>query len=154
MNECYPSRMLNILIPLKGCRVTALISKQEEMWHFKGITFLQHWSASLTLLSPGGHASDSDDMLAGGQDGISFVNPIGEIFLHPLAGTMDFYFFLLVLFFLLFFPFSISSFLLPFLLPFPFMHFIQAYFTLQASSLAVVIVLKLYCSETFSLSIS
>uniref|UniRef100_A0A493U2U4 receptor protein-tyrosine kinase n=1 Tax=Anas platyrhynchos platyrhynchos TaxID=8840 RepID=A0A493U2U4_ANAPP len=33
----------------------------------------------------GGHASDSDDMLAGGQDGISFVNPIGEIFLHPLA---------------------------------------------------------------------
>uniref|UniRef100_A0A8B9DV44 Tyrosine-protein kinase receptor n=1 Tax=Anser cygnoides TaxID=8845 RepID=A0A8B9DV44_ANSCY len=33
----------------------------------------------------GGHASDNDDMLAGGQDGISFVNPIGEIFLHPLA---------------------------------------------------------------------
>ncbi|XP_041316025.1 leukocyte tyrosine kinase receptor [Pyrgilauda ruficollis] len=33
----------------------------------------------------GGHASDSDDLTAGGQDGISFVNPIGEIFLHPLA---------------------------------------------------------------------
>ncbi|XP_037993377.1 leukocyte tyrosine kinase receptor isoform X1 [Motacilla alba alba] len=33
----------------------------------------------------GGHASDSDDITAGGQDGISFVNPIGEIFLHPLA---------------------------------------------------------------------
>lgn len=82
-------------------------------------------------------------MLAGGQDGISFVNPIGEIFLHPLAGTMHFYFFLLVLFFLLFLPFSISSFLLPLLLPFPFMHFMQAYFTLQASSSAVVIVLNL-----------
>uniref|UniRef100_A0A663EDM2 receptor protein-tyrosine kinase n=1 Tax=Aquila chrysaetos chrysaetos TaxID=223781 RepID=A0A663EDM2_AQUCH len=33
----------------------------------------------------GGHASDNDDITAGGQDGISFVNPIGEIFLHPLA---------------------------------------------------------------------
>ncbi|XP_064514145.1 leukocyte tyrosine kinase receptor [Pseudopipra pipra] len=33
----------------------------------------------------GGHASDKDDITAGGQDGISFVNPIGEIFLHPLA---------------------------------------------------------------------
>uniref|UniRef100_A0A8C3DHY8 Tyrosine-protein kinase receptor n=1 Tax=Corvus moneduloides TaxID=1196302 RepID=A0A8C3DHY8_CORMO len=33
----------------------------------------------------GGHASDTDDITAGGQDGISFVNPIGEIFLHPLA---------------------------------------------------------------------
>uniref|UniRef100_A0A8C8ASE1 Tyrosine-protein kinase receptor n=1 Tax=Otus sunia TaxID=257818 RepID=A0A8C8ASE1_9STRI len=33
----------------------------------------------------GGHASINDDITAGGQDGISFVNPIGEIFLHPLA---------------------------------------------------------------------
>ncbi|NXM72898.1 ALK kinase, partial [Serilophus lunatus] len=33
----------------------------------------------------GGHASANDDITAGGQDGISFVNPIGEIFLHPLA---------------------------------------------------------------------
>uniref|UniRef100_A0A8C3U470 Tyrosine-protein kinase receptor n=1 Tax=Catharus ustulatus TaxID=91951 RepID=A0A8C3U470_CATUS len=35
----------------------------------------------------GGHASESDDITAGGQDGISFVNPIGEIFLHPLAAV-------------------------------------------------------------------
>ncbi|OXB82280.1 UNVERIFIED_CONTAM: hypothetical protein H355_007977 [Colinus virginianus] len=34
----------------------------------------------------GGHASNNDDITAGGQYGISFVNPIGEIFLHPLAG--------------------------------------------------------------------
>uniref|UniRef100_H2ZUX6 Tyrosine-protein kinase receptor n=1 Tax=Latimeria chalumnae TaxID=7897 RepID=H2ZUX6_LATCH len=33
----------------------------------------------------GGHASEIDDITADGQDGISFVNPIGEIFLHPLA---------------------------------------------------------------------
>lgn len=34
----------------------------------------------------GGHVSDSDEITADGQDGISFVNPTGEIFLHPLAG--------------------------------------------------------------------
>lgn len=61
---------------------------------------MQHWSAGRTLLSPGGHASDTDDITADGQDGISFVNPIGEIFLHPLAGTIWFLF--LFLFFLVF----------------------------------------------------
>lgn len=35
----------------------------------------------------GGHASKNDDITAGGQYGISFVNPIGEIFLHPLAAV-------------------------------------------------------------------
>ncbi|XP_065611662.1 leukocyte tyrosine kinase receptor [Cyrtonyx montezumae] len=35
----------------------------------------------------GGHASNNDDITAGGQYGISFVNPIGEIFLHPLAAV-------------------------------------------------------------------
>ncbi|XP_019407849.1 PREDICTED: leukocyte tyrosine kinase receptor [Crocodylus porosus] len=33
----------------------------------------------------GGHVSDSDEITADGQDGISFVSPIGEIFLQPLA---------------------------------------------------------------------
>ncbi|KAM9432805.1 tyrosine-protein kinase receptor-like [Salvelinus alpinus] len=33
----------------------------------------------------GGDAALIDDITAGGQDGISFVNPMGEIFLHPLA---------------------------------------------------------------------
>ncbi|CDQ71492.1 unnamed protein product [Oncorhynchus mykiss] len=33
----------------------------------------------------GGDAALIDDITAGGQDGISFVNPTGEIFLHPLA---------------------------------------------------------------------
>ncbi|XP_067414052.1 leukocyte tyrosine kinase receptor [Emydura macquarii macquarii] len=35
----------------------------------------------------GGHVSDIDDITADGQDGVSFVNPIGEIFLHPLAAV-------------------------------------------------------------------
>lgn len=63
------------------------------MWHFKGITLLQHavLTTSHTLLSPGGHASNNDDITASGQYGISFVNPIGEIFLHPLAGTIHFF---------------------------------------------------------------
>ncbi|KAK6307069.1 hypothetical protein J4Q44_G00222170, partial [Coregonus suidteri] len=33
----------------------------------------------------GGDAALTDDITAGGQDGISFVNPMGEIFLQPLA---------------------------------------------------------------------
>uniref|UniRef100_K7G957 Tyrosine-protein kinase receptor n=1 Tax=Pelodiscus sinensis TaxID=13735 RepID=K7G957_PELSI len=33
----------------------------------------------------GGHVADVDDITADGQDGVSFVNPVGEIFLHPLA---------------------------------------------------------------------
>ncbi|KAM8834221.1 tyrosine-protein kinase receptor isoform 1-T1 [Synchiropus picturatus] len=33
----------------------------------------------------GGDAALTDDITADGQDGISFINPIGEIFLHPLA---------------------------------------------------------------------
>ncbi|XP_070613404.1 leukocyte tyrosine kinase receptor isoform X1 [Erythrolamprus reginae] len=33
----------------------------------------------------GGHASETDDITADGQHGESFVNPIGEIFLSPLA---------------------------------------------------------------------
>nr|XP_056707859.1 leukocyte tyrosine kinase receptor [Euleptes europaea] len=33
----------------------------------------------------GGNASETDDITADGQHGISFVNPIGEIFLRPLA---------------------------------------------------------------------
>ncbi|KAM6461068.1 leukocyte tyrosine kinase receptor isoform 1-T1 [Liasis olivaceus] len=33
----------------------------------------------------GGHASETDDITADGQHGVSFVNPIGEIFLRPLA---------------------------------------------------------------------
>ncbi|XP_041131337.1 leukocyte tyrosine kinase receptor-like, partial [Polyodon spathula] len=33
----------------------------------------------------GGDAAETDDITADGQDGISFVNPIGEIFLQPLA---------------------------------------------------------------------
>ncbi|XP_077178934.1 leukocyte tyrosine kinase receptor isoform X2 [Paroedura picta] len=33
----------------------------------------------------GGNASEMDDITADGQHGLSFVNPIGEIFLHPLA---------------------------------------------------------------------
>nr|XP_020649442.1 leukocyte tyrosine kinase receptor [Pogona vitticeps] len=33
----------------------------------------------------GGHASETDDITADGQHGISFVNPVGEVFLSPLA---------------------------------------------------------------------
>uniref|UniRef100_A0A8D0G8B7 Tyrosine-protein kinase receptor n=1 Tax=Sphenodon punctatus TaxID=8508 RepID=A0A8D0G8B7_SPHPU len=33
----------------------------------------------------GGHVSEADDITADGQDGVSFLNPVGEIFLHPLA---------------------------------------------------------------------
>lgn len=68
------------------------------MWHLRGITLLQHAALTTnhTLLSPGGHASKNDDITAGGQYGISFVNPIGEIFLHPLAGTIHFFFLLFI----------------------------------------------------------
>ncbi|KAH0620623.1 hypothetical protein JD844_021276 [Phrynosoma platyrhinos] len=33
----------------------------------------------------GGHASETDDITANGQHGVSFVNPVGEVFLSPLA---------------------------------------------------------------------
>ncbi|XP_053140535.1 leukocyte tyrosine kinase receptor [Hemicordylus capensis] len=33
----------------------------------------------------GGHAAETDDITADGQPGVSFVNPVGEIFLSPLA---------------------------------------------------------------------
>uniref|UniRef100_A0ACB8G4X8 Uncharacterized protein n=1 Tax=Sphaerodactylus townsendi TaxID=933632 RepID=A0ACB8G4X8_9SAUR len=36
----------------------------------------------------GGNASETDDITADGQYGLSFVNPIGEIFLRPLAGKI------------------------------------------------------------------
>uniref|UniRef100_A0A8K9V8S9 Tyrosine-protein kinase receptor n=1 Tax=Oncorhynchus mykiss TaxID=8022 RepID=A0A8K9V8S9_ONCMY len=36
-------------------------------------------------LNQGGDAALTDDITAGGQDGISFVHPMGEIFLQPLA---------------------------------------------------------------------
>ncbi|XP_060119311.1 leukocyte tyrosine kinase receptor [Heteronotia binoei] len=35
----------------------------------------------------GGNASETDDITADGQHGLSFVNPVGELFLHPLAVT-------------------------------------------------------------------
>lgn len=34
----------------------------------------------------GGDAALSDDITADGQNGVSFVHPMGEIFLQPLAG--------------------------------------------------------------------
>lgn len=46
---------------------------------------MTHW---LFLLIPGGNASETDDITADGQHGLSFVNPVGEIFLHPLAGKI------------------------------------------------------------------
>ncbi|KAM4664565.1 leukocyte tyrosine kinase receptor [Discoglossus pictus] len=35
----------------------------------------------------GGNASEMDYLTADGQDGVSFVNPVGEIYLHPLAAV-------------------------------------------------------------------
>ncbi|KAM4690516.1 leukocyte tyrosine kinase receptor [Rhinophrynus dorsalis] len=35
----------------------------------------------------GGHTSELDDIFADGHDGISFLNPSGELFLQPLAGV-------------------------------------------------------------------
>lgn len=93
-------------ISLEGCRV---IPGNNECNPSETSHILQHATLiSHTLLSLGGHASDSDDITADGQDGISFVNPIGEIFLHPLAGTTWFLF--SFLFFLLFPPSSLFFF--------------------------------------------
>ena len=38
------------------------------------------------IWTPGGDAALTDDLTAGGEDGVSFVHPMGEIFLQPLAG--------------------------------------------------------------------
>uniref|UniRef100_A0A4W3K6X4 Tyrosine-protein kinase receptor n=1 Tax=Callorhinchus milii TaxID=7868 RepID=A0A4W3K6X4_CALMI len=35
----------------------------------------------------GGDAAEVDELMADGLDGISFINPVGEIYIHPLAGT-------------------------------------------------------------------
>ncbi|KAG2457415.1 ALK kinase, partial [Polypterus senegalus] len=47
----------------------------------------KHSQAGKSLLegAEGGDAAETDDLTVDGQDGISFVNPLGEIFLQPLA---------------------------------------------------------------------
>lgn len=37
-------------------------------------------------LLTGGDAAPMDEMTADGQNGVSFVHPVGEIYLQPLAG--------------------------------------------------------------------
>lgn len=37
----------------------------------------------------GGDAALTDEITADGQNGISFIHPMGEIFLQPLAGETD-----------------------------------------------------------------
>lgn len=37
----------------------------------------------------GGDAAPSDELTADGQTGVSFIHPMGEIFLQPLAGEAD-----------------------------------------------------------------
>lgn len=37
----------------------------------------------------GGDAALTDDITADGQNGISFIHPMGEIFLQPLAGEAE-----------------------------------------------------------------
>ena len=37
----------------------------------------------------GGDAAVTDEITADGQNGISFMHPMGEIFLQPLAGKSD-----------------------------------------------------------------
>lgn len=37
----------------------------------------------------GGDAAPKDEITADGQSGVSFVHPMGEIFLQPLAGETD-----------------------------------------------------------------
>lgn len=37
----------------------------------------------------GGDAALTDEITADGQNGVSFIHPIGEIFLQPLAGETD-----------------------------------------------------------------
>lgn len=44
-----------------------------------------HIPAKLIFLS-GGDAALTDDITADGQNGVSFIHPMGEIFLQPLAG--------------------------------------------------------------------
>lgn len=36
----------------------------------------------------GGDAALTDDITADGQNGVSFIHPLGEIFLQPLAGQL------------------------------------------------------------------
>lgn len=37
----------------------------------------------------GGDAAVTDEITADGQNGVSFIHPMGEIFLQPLAGETD-----------------------------------------------------------------
>ena len=37
----------------------------------------------------GGDAALTDEITADGQNGVSFIHPVGEIFLQPLAGESD-----------------------------------------------------------------
>ena len=37
----------------------------------------------------GGDAALTDGITADGQNGVSFIHPMGEIFLQPLAGETD-----------------------------------------------------------------
>lgn len=37
----------------------------------------------------GGDAALTDDITADGQSGVSFIHPMGEIFLQPLAGETN-----------------------------------------------------------------
>lgn len=38
------------------------------------------------LFLTGGDAAPMDEMTADGQNGVSFIHPVGEIYLQPLAG--------------------------------------------------------------------
>lgn len=43
----------------------------------------------LTDFMAGGDAALTDEITADGQNGVSFMHPMGEIFLLPLAGETD-----------------------------------------------------------------
>lgn len=41
------------------------------------------------LFLTGGDAALMDEMTADGQNGVSFIHPVGEIYLQPLAGEWE-----------------------------------------------------------------
>lgn len=45
---------------------------------------------SVPLCFIGGHATELDDISTDGEDGVSFINTSGELFLQPLAGEITF----------------------------------------------------------------
>lgn len=63
-------------------------------WFWNGFDILCNCGSSernphSVFLVTGGDAALTDEITADGQNGVSFIHPMGEIFLQPLAGETD-----------------------------------------------------------------